>query len=149
LGQTEAAISDLTTAIGLNPSDIYAVVWLHLTRVRATVDDLHEFMGNSTNIDHKKWPGPIVDLHLGTINPETGSTVGLSNIDAKARPERVCEVEFYLGTFYLQHDDRVEAKRRLEAAVNACPPSLVERGAAKAELIRLQSIRSTMLPGID
>jgi tetratricopeptide (TPR) repeat protein len=149
LGQTEAAISDLTTAIRLNPSDIYAVIWLHLTHVRATVDDLHELKRNSANIDHKKWPGPIVDLHLGTTNPETVSTAGLSNIDTKARPERVCEVEFYLGTFYLEHDDRVEAKRRLEAAANACPRSLIERGAAKVELIRLQSIRSTALPGID
>jgi tetratricopeptide (TPR) repeat protein len=149
LGQTDAAISDLTTAITLNPSDIYAVIWLHLTHVRATVDDLHEFMRNSANIDHKQWPGPIVDLHLGTTDPETVSTAGLSNIDTKARPERVCEVEFYLGTFYLEQDDRVEAKRRLEAAANSCPPSLIERGAAKAELIRLQSIRSTMLPGID
>jgi len=144
LGQTEAAISDFTTAIRLNPSDIYAVIWLHLTHVRPAVDDLHEFMRNSANIDHKRWPGPLVDLHLGTTNPETISTAGLSNID----PERVCEVEFYLGTFYLEHDDRVEAKRRLEAAVNACPQRLIERGAAKAELIRLQSIRSTMLPGI-
>jgi hypothetical protein len=110
---------------------------------------LHEFAQNSADIDRKKWPGPVVDLHLGTTNPETVSTAGLSNIDTKARSERVCEVEFYLGTFYLERDDRVEAKRRLEAAVNACPPSVIERGAAKAELIRLQSIRSTMFPGID
>jgi tetratricopeptide (TPR) repeat protein len=139
LGQAEAAISDLTTAIRLNPSDIYAVIWLHFTHVHATVDDLPEFMRNSVNIDHKKWPGPIVDLYLGTTNLETVSTAGLSNIDTKARPGRVCEIEFYLGTFYLEQGDRGEAKGRFEAAVNACPPSLIERGAAKAELISLQS----------
>jgi hypothetical protein len=61
-------------------------------------------------------------------------------VDAKVRPERTCEVAFYLGTFYLEQGDRVEAKRYLEAAVNACPPSLIDLGAAKAELIRLQSI---------
>jgi lipoprotein NlpI len=112
LGQTEAAISDLTTTIRLNASDIYAVIWLHLTHVRATVDDLHEFMRNSANIDHKRWPGPLVDLHLGTTNPETVSTADLSNIDTRARPERVCEVGFYLGSFYLEHDDRSEASSR-------------------------------------
>ena len=117
--------------------------------MRAAVDDLHEFAQNSADIDRKKWPGPVVDLHLGTTDPETVSAVGLSNVDTKARPRRACEVEFYLGTFYLEHDDRVEAKRRLEAAANACPRSLIERGAAKVELIRLQSIRSTALPGID
>ena len=141
LGQAEAAISDLTTAIRLNPSDIYALIWLHLTHVRAAVDDSQEFTRNSANIDRKKWPGPIVDLHLGTANPETVSTVGLSNVDTKARPERACEVEFYLGTFYLEQGDQLEAERRFEAAVNACPLSVIERGAAKAELIRLQSTR--------
>jgi tetratricopeptide (TPR) repeat protein len=141
LGQTEAAVSDLTTAIRLDPSDIYALIWLHLTHVRAGVDDLQEFTRNSANIDRKKWPGPVVDLHLGTTNPETISTVGLSNVDTKGRLERACEVEFYLGTFYLEQGDRVKAERRFEAAVNACPLSLVERGAAKAELTRLRSTR--------
>jgi len=141
LGQTEAAVSDLTTAIRLDPSDIYALIWLHLTYVRAAVDDLQEFTRNSATINRKKWPGPVVDLHLGTTNPETISTVGLSDIDTKARLERACEVEFYLGTFYLEQGDRVEAGRRFEAAVNACPLGLIERGAAKAELIRLRSTR--------
>jgi tetratricopeptide (TPR) repeat protein len=141
LGQTEAAISDLTTAITLDPSDIYALIWLHLTHVRAAVDDSQEFTRNSANIDRTKWPGPVVDLHLGTTNPETVSTVGLSNVDTKARRERACEVEFYLGTFYLEQGDRVEAEHRFEAAVNACPLGLIERGAAKAELIRLRSTR--------
>jgi tetratricopeptide (TPR) repeat protein len=139
LGQTEAAVGDLTMAIKLDPSNGYAVIWLHLTRVRAAVNDLHELMRNSTNVDPKKWPRPIVDLHLGTTNPKTVGTAGLSNIDTKARSERACEVEFYLGTFYLEQGDRAEAGRRLEAAVSACPPGLIERGAAKAELIRLQS----------
>jgi tetratricopeptide (TPR) repeat protein len=141
LGHTDVAISDLTTAIRLDPSDVYALIWLHLTHVRAAVDDSQEFTRNSANIDHKKWPGPVVDLHLGTTNPVTVSTVGLSNVDTKARSERACEVEFYLGTFYLEQGDRVEAERRFEAAVNACPLGLIERGAAKAELMRLRSTR--------
>jgi tetratricopeptide (TPR) repeat protein len=141
LGQNEAAVSDLTMAIRLDPSNIYALIWLHLTHVRAAVDDLHEFTQNSANIDRKKWPGPVVDLHLGTTNPETVSTAGLSNVGTKARPERACEVEFYLGTFYLEQGDRIEAERRFEVAVNACPLGLIERGAAKAELMRLRSAR--------
>jgi lipoprotein NlpI len=121
LGRNEAAILDLTTANRLDPSNIYALIWLHLAHVRATDDDLREFRQKSANIDRKKWPGPVVDLHLGTTNPETVSTMALSNVDTKARPERACEVEFYLGTFYLEQGDRVEAERRFEAAVNACP----------------------------
>ena len=139
LEQTEAAISDLSTAIRLNPSDIYAVIWLHLTHVRAAVDDLPELMRNSAKVDHQKWPGPVVDLHLGATSPETFSEASLSNVDAKVHPQRACEVAFYLGTFYLERGDRVEAKHYLEAAVDACSPSLIELGAAKAELTRLQS----------
>jgi tetratricopeptide (TPR) repeat protein len=139
LGRTEAAVADVTTALRLNPSDAYAVIWLHLAHVRVSADDFQELAQNSANVDHKKWPGPVVDLHLGATNPETFSTASLSNVDPKVRPERACEVAFYLGTFYLEQRDRVEAKRRLEAAVNACPPSLIELGAAKAELTRIQS----------
>jgi lipoprotein NlpI len=141
LEQTDAAISDLTTAIKLDPSDMYALIWLHLAYERSAIDDLQEFTRSSANIDHKKWPGLVVDLHLGTTNPETVSAVGLSNVDTKARPRRACEVEFYLGTFYLEQSDRIEAERRFEAAVNACPRGLIERGAAKAELMRLRSTR--------
>ena len=139
LGQTEAAVADVTTALRLNPSDAYAVIWLHLAHVRASAHDSHELARNSTNVDHKKWPGPVVDLHLGAISPETFNKGSFSNVDAKVRPERACEVAFYLGTFYLEQRKRVEAKRHLEEAVNACPPSLIELGAAKAELTRIQS----------
>jgi tetratricopeptide (TPR) repeat protein len=140
LEQTEAAISDLSTAIRLNPWDAYAMIWLHLAHVQAATDDLHDLARNSANVDHQKWPGPVIDLHLGTTSPETFNKASFSNVDAKVRLERACEVAFYLGTFYLEQRDRVEAKRHLEAAVNACSPSLIELGAAKAELIRLQSI---------
>ena len=141
LGQTKVAIADATTALRLNPSDAYAVIWLHLAHVQDAVDDFHELARNSANVDHKKWPGSVLDLYLGATSPETFSVASLSNMDAKVRAERACEVAFYLGTFYLEQHDRNEAKRRLEAAVNACPPSLVELGAAKAELTRLQSTR--------
>jgi lipoprotein NlpI len=128
-------------ALRLNPKDAYAVIWLHLAHVQDAGNDLHELARNSANVDHKEWPGPIVDLYLGATSPEIFSVASLSNVDAKVRPERACEVAFYLGTFYLERHDRNEAKRRLEAAVNACPPSLIELGAAKAELTRLQSTR--------
>jgi tetratricopeptide (TPR) repeat protein len=141
LGQTEATTADVTTALRLKPSDAYAVIWLHLAHVQAGVDDLHELARNSANVDHKKWPGPVVDLHLGTTSPETFSVANLSNVDARARPERACEIAFYLGTFYSERHDWNEAKRHLDASVNACAPNAVELGAAKAELTRLHSPR--------
>jgi len=95
-------------------------------------------MQNSVNVDRKKWPGLVIDLHLGKASPETVSAESLSNVDARIWPKRACEVAFYLGTFDLEQGDRVEAKRHLEAAVNECPPSVIELGAARAELIRLQ-----------
>jgi len=114
-----------------------------LAHVQDAVDDLHELARNSANVDHKKWPGPVLDLYLGATSPETFSATSLSNMDAKVRPKRACEVAFYLGTFYLERHDRNEAKRHLEAAVNACPPNLVdargdgyEEGCARVRLCR-------------
>jgi tetratricopeptide (TPR) repeat protein len=139
LGRTEASIADLTTAIKLSPSDPHAVIWLHLAHVRAAVDDLRELKQNSANVDRKKWPGPIIDLYLGEASPQTINAAGLANVNTKIRSERACEIAFYLGTFELERGSLVEARRDLEVAANACPPSVVELGAAKAELTRLQS----------
>jgi hypothetical protein len=92
---------------------LWAKPWLYLAHVQDAVDDLHKLARNSANVDHKKWPRPVVHLYLGAINPETFSVASLSNMDAKVDPESACEAAFYLGTFYLEKCDRKEAQAPL------------------------------------
>ena len=139
LGQTPAAISDLGTAVRLSPTNAYAVIWLHLAHLQATEDDSQQFRRDAANVDRNKWPGPIVDLFLGMAGPETVSTAAQVYLSSRLQSERTCEVSFYLGTFELQHGNRLDAKSRFDAATANCPRYLIELAAAKAALEQIDS----------
>jgi tetratricopeptide (TPR) repeat protein len=93
LGRTEAAIQDFATAVRLRASDAYAVIWLHLARVRAGRDDRWELASNATRVDRAKWPGPLIDRFLGTSSDDSVRGAALSNEGAKAKRKRACEAE--------------------------------------------------------
>jgi tetratricopeptide (TPR) repeat protein len=134
LGRTEAAIEDFATAVRLDPSDTYAVIWLHLARARAGQNDRSELARNSAGIDRSNWPGPLLDLHLGSVSREAISGAALSSGDVKARRNRACQIEFYLATWDLEQGARDQAQQHLRTAADVCPLGSVERLAAEAEL---------------
>jgi lipoprotein NlpI len=140
-GQVNAAITDLNAALRLDPSDAYAVIWLHLAHLQGRVDDMQEMRQAAAVVDRNKWPGAIVGLFLGTSEPETVNAAGPANADRKSRSERECQAAFYLGIFKLEKGDRTGAKDHLQAAADTCPSSLIELATAKAELKRLNSRR--------
>jgi lipoprotein NlpI len=137
-GYPAAAVQDFAAAVRLRPSDAYAVIWLHLARVRAGQDDGHELAQNAANVDRTKWPSPLVDLHLGSIEHDAIRASAISNHNSKAQRNRACEIEFYLATFDLEQGDRDEAKQHLRAAASTCPAGGIERAATYAELNALR-----------
>ena len=140
-GHTDAAIQDFAISVQLQPSDAYAVIWLHLARVRAQQDSMRELAQNATRIDRAKWPGPLVDLHLGSMSHDAVSGSAGANGGGKTRRNQACDVEFYLATFDLEQGERDEADQHLRAAVGLCTPGGSERMAAEAELDRINSGR--------
>jgi tetratricopeptide (TPR) repeat protein len=138
-GRADAAVQDFAIGVRFHPSDAYAVIWLHLARVRAGQDDRQEFTRNAANIDRSKWPGLIVDLHLGSVSGEVVSSATLSDGEAKARRKRACEIEFHLAIFELGHGARDEALQHLRTAADTCPLGDIERVAAAAQLAEIES----------
>jgi lipoprotein NlpI len=133
-GDADAAAQDFATSVRLRPSDGYGVIWLHLARVRAHLDDRRELAQNATNIDGAKWPGPLVDLLLGSLSRDAVSTSAFSGSNGTAGRKRACDIEFYLATFDLEQGEQNEAQRHLRTAADICSPDGIERVAARAEL---------------
>src|SRR6516164_6505646 len=141
LGRTEAAIQDFATAVRLRTSDVYAVIWLHLARVRAGQDDRSELARNATRVDRAKWPGPLIDRYLGTSSDDAVRGAALSNGGAKAKRKRACEAEFYLATFDLEQRARAEAQQHLRAAADVCAVGGIEFIAVRATTAEIKSNR--------
>jgi lipoprotein NlpI len=135
LGRTEAAIADLATAADLSPSDALIVIWLHFLRARAGLDDWSDFTGRAPKIDRTKWPGTVIDLYLGLAEPDAVRAAVLSGGNSGAQRRRICEINFYLATFYLQHD-APEARAKLNDAVSNCSPGAIELACAFGREIR-------------
>jgi lipoprotein NlpI len=132
LGRVDAAIQDFATAVRLRPSDVYAVIWLHLARVRAGEDDRLEFARNTARVDRANWPGPLVDRYLGTSSDDSVRSAAVLNGDVKAKRKRACEVEFYLATVDLEQSAREEAQQHLRAAADVCAVGGIEFIAVRA-----------------
>ena len=141
LGRTEGANQDFATAVRLHPSDAYAVIWLHLARVRAGQDDRPELLQNAVRVDRAKWPGPLVDRYLGTSSDDSVRSAAVSNGGAKAKRKRTCEAEFYLATFDLAQSAREEAQQHLRAAADVCAVGGIEFIAMRATAAEINSKR--------
>ena len=138
-GQRDTAIKDLATAVRLRPADATTVIWLHSLRARAGQDDLPDLKSSADRIDRKQWPGQVVDLHLGVLGPDNLRVSALPPGSVAKQRARKCELNFQLGVFHLEERRWDEARRELEAAMEICLPSSIERIAARVELTTLGS----------
>jgi hypothetical protein len=106
-----------------------------LLRVAARVD-LRELA--SANIDRKEWPGAVVDLYLGRVDPRSFKVTVSAGVDRV----RLCVLHFYLATFEPLKDMQDEARPDLQATVDTCMPGSIAFAAAKAEFARLSRSHS-------
>jgi lipoprotein NlpI len=149
LGQLTAAQPDFATAVELEPSNAYSVLWLYLarsrylgpwlygTQSRAGQDALSELKKNSERLKLTTWPGPLIKLYLGEAPPEAILSAA-DNSDANKDREQHCETYFYLGERALIEGEGAEADRLFRQTIATGATSLVEYTGAQAELKRLQ-----------
>jgi tetratricopeptide (TPR) repeat protein len=131
------AAADLATSVQLDPKDIYAVIWLHVARSRSGAPDQAELAANAMALGAGDWPWPVVQLFLGATTPDAVRHAAAKAENDSKRREQLCEANFYLGLFNLEHKVADEAKKLIAAAADDCPADMLEKPAAKAELARL------------
>jgi tetratricopeptide (TPR) repeat protein len=137
LGQLDAAAADMETAVRLNPTEPYYVLWLHLVRARMGQDDAGELAGNAERLDRSEWPYPLIAFHLGQTDLDAVQTAAQAEARPKKRAERVCDIGLALGLRHLERGERAEARALLTSAVDNCERTSIVHAAAAWELARL------------
>jgi lipoprotein NlpI len=125
-------IDDFQTAHRLQPTSVYAVLWLHIARLHQGEDDEKEFKENSEKVQQNGWPGFLIGLYDGTRTAAEFRTAAIEG--ATGQSARLCEIDFYLGEFEAHHDSKEEARKLLTNAMNECPRYEINHFAVKAEI---------------
>ncbi|HEX3498088.1 MAG TPA: tetratricopeptide repeat protein [Stellaceae bacterium] len=134
LGRYAAAAEDFQRGAA---NDAYVALWRHLARSRIGQADPHELALNTVvKYDRDVWPGPIIALFLGQMEPAQVQAAAAKG-DAKKRREQGCEASFYLAEHALLRVEIGDAQRLFREALDGCPSGFVEHIAAEAELKRL------------
>jgi len=129
LGQIQDAETDFTNALSKRSDDAYAWLWLSLAEAR-----LNKPAPHLPDFDRKTWPGPIIDLFLGSGSPEAVFAAAGNGANANGQ---LCEANFYVGEWLLQHRDAAAARPLIVKAASRCPRDFVEWAPAQSELTSL------------
>lgn len=131
------AAADYGQSAKLKPKEVYSVLWLEMSRLRAGTLDAAAAQTDIEALDLEGWPKPVFDLFLGKTSPET-----VMKTAAKANTADIvgqtCEANFYTAEWRLAHHDSESAKPLLQAAIDQCPKTFIEYSGARVEMRRLK-----------
>ncbi|MHA1600037.1 MAG: hypothetical protein ACTSW2_04360 [Alphaproteobacteria bacterium] len=134
----DAAAGDYTNSLKRNPADLYAALWLYMTREFTGQDGRPELIRATKQTDLFYWPGPVVNLFLGQITPEEILEAAKDVfLDEKAQNEQACEAYFYAGQYAMLNGDKSTAIRLFRAAIDTGVTSFIEYEASRLALDRL------------
>ena len=122
-----------------NETGGYAVVWLHLARMRAGQNDSAEFAANAARVDSVSWPRPVIAFFNGKLTADQLVANTASETDARLRNDQRCGAEFFAGQAAMWKQQPDEARKRFETVVSTCSKRFTEHTVAVAELARLGS----------
>jgi tetratricopeptide (TPR) repeat protein len=126
-------------------SQAYAVLWLYLSRIRASAADegsaRTELASLAPPHDPRVWTDSLTDFMLGRIDATTLQQRADDGLVEK-RTGYHCEADYYIAEVELAHGRRAIALPLLDEAARICPPTFHEANAAKAER-KLQDVAAT------
>jgi lipoprotein NlpI len=112
--------SDYARFIQFHPDEPYVVLRLYLARARSGLQTgATELQSNASALKQSDWPFPVVELFLGR-------RTATATLAAATKPDERCEAQYYIGEWYLLHDDKTCAPPALEAAADTCPKNFDE-----------------------
>lgn len=132
-GKAGAAAADLEKAVRLQPTNVYSVLWLHFARNKEGAPDSGELQFNAARVNRAAWPGPLLDYLTGKIDASAVLAKAGEGED-KARANRLCEADLFVGQEQLTKGRRSEGLERLQAAADSCEGLPREALLARANL---------------
>ena len=147
LGRFSDAASDLERSVDFvkattpptarfDETGSYAVVWLHVAKMRQGQDDAAEFATNSARVHSTDWPRPVISFFEGKLTADQLVAQTASVADARLRDDQRCGAEFFAGQAALWKKQLVEARKRFETMTTTCSKQFIEHAAAMADLGR-------------
>ena len=149
LGRFKDAAKDLERSISrvaastpaparFNESGAYAVVWLHVAKMRDGQNDSAQFAAMSARVDSVSWPRPVISFFENRITSDQLVAQTSLVADAKLRSDQRCGAEFFAGQAAIWKRQLPEARKRLTTMTSTCSKSFVEYAVATADLARLE-----------
>jgi lipoprotein NlpI len=132
------ASADYQQSLNLNPSQPYAVLWLHLARKHLGEDDGEDLVQRAAKLDSTQWPGPVLKFYLGQMTADE-LIASASSPDSEKDKGQHCEATFYVAEHALLQHDHVRAMAGFQTARDICPKNYVEYAGAVVELKGLES----------
>ena len=138
LGRYPAAADDYINSLNRNPDNLYAGLWLYLSRENSGQDGRPELTYVVKRRDLFYWPGPVANLYLGLAT--TQEVIDAAHdpfLDEQTQLEQACEAYYYAGQHALLRGDKAEAVRLFSAAVATGVTAFIEYDASRMALERL------------
>jgi tetratricopeptide (TPR) repeat protein len=132
LGQLGAASIAFDEVLRLAPNDIDGTIWRYLAMKRGGASEAA--LAIDLDVRAKgSWPYQFLRLFKDEISPAELMAEAAAS-DPRLARDRQCEVNFYVGEYFLTKADRTAARDFFTHATNGCDRSRVERPDAKSEL---------------
>jgi len=122
VGEVDRADDIFSDLAGRGTNKTYAWLWYALTQARLGKDVPQHAL---PDIDLAAWPGPIIKFFLGKA-PQDSVFAAADRGEASARDGQICEANFYVGEWLVQHHDQAAAKPLLDKAAAGCPTGFLE-----------------------
>lgn len=135
LAQFEDAQKDFAADVQLRPKTLYNPLWLYLAQARGGDKSAQSNLATATaGLDLKPWPGPIVELYLGTATPDTVLSAA-KDPDPDKAVLQLCAAYFFLAERALLAGNKTGATGLFQQALSTGATSQYWAiAAAKAEL---------------
>jgi len=133
IGEIGGAEDNFSYEASHGPNNRYAWLWYSLAEVR---------LGKAVprrslpDFDKTAWPAPIIHFFLGDMAQDAVFSAAQQG-DADATKGQICEANFYIGEWLLQHHDQAGAKPLMAKAASDCPTGFIEWSPAQMDLAGL------------
>src|SRR5262249_24251497 len=81
---------DEKAALMANPSDGYSAIWYYLAQSRSGQDASKDLMNITSGLNLSNWPGPVIQVYLGTAKPDNLVELGKAS-NPRFATDRECE----------------------------------------------------------
>lgn len=114
LGDVESAARAFDKSLDKDAHQNYAFAWLSIATARQGKQVSADIAARFSDATEAKWPGPLVLLYLGRMQPD--AVLKLTGPDPDTLGSKECTAHFYVGEWYAAQGKAADARPLLQAA---------------------------------